>query len=133
MKNNFIKPRNDIFYYIEVEDIQLHRDHLISEILCLSNDNIIKYYLIGSQRQLVTSKNIQCAIFWKNIETAELRIKLLRSINKYDNYHLKIKSIDRNDFIKIMNVKPIRLTKYEYSFFIKIKKHAQMRKIIYKK
>lgn len=133
MKNNFIKPRNDIFYYIEVEDVQLHRDHLISKILCEFNDVIIKYYLIGSQRQLVTSKNIQCAIFWKNIETAELRIKLLRSINKYDNYHLKIKSINRNDFIKIMNVQPRRLTKYEYSFFYKNKKHAQMRKIIYKK
>jgi hypothetical protein len=63
-RNNYIQPRGDYFYYLEVWNKSLLRDSLISTIL--DEDLMKPYYVNGSQRQLNRVNKIECALFWKN-------------------------------------------------------------------
>lgn len=95
---SYIKPRSDTFYYIEVWDKQSLRDKTISSILDESNDTPIKYYN-SSQGNVKFYNNIFCALFWKNIETAEFRLKTLK---RHSEYKFEIKCLSREEFISII-------------------------------
>lgn len=95
---SYVKPRGDIFYYIEVWDKQSIRDKKISFILDESNDTTIKYYN-SSQGTVKFYNNIFCALFWKNLETAEFRLKTLK---RHTEYTFTIKSLTRNEFVNVI-------------------------------
>jgi hypothetical protein len=99
-KCNYIQPRGDYFYYLEVWDKSLLRDSLISNIL--DEDSMKPYYVNGSQRQLNRVNKIECALFWKNEGSAKHRIETLKWARPNDDYKYVIKVLNREQFINII-------------------------------
>jgi hypothetical protein len=99
-KNNYIAPRGDLMYYLEVWDIQILRDSKISSIL--GEPNSQTFFVNGSQKNLSRVDKIELALFWKNKESAEHRILTLKRFRPKDEYKYVLKSLTREEFINII-------------------------------
>lgn len=99
-KMNYIAPRGDDFYYIEVWDKQVLRDSKISDIL--GEEASKPKYVNGSQKQLNMVDKIEFALFWKNKESAYHRITTLKINRPKDNYEYVVKSVNREEFLSII-------------------------------
>jgi hypothetical protein len=99
-RNNYIQPRGNHFYYIEVWDRSLLRDSVISDIL--GEDSLKPFYVNGSQRQLNRVNKIQCALFWKTQGSAEYRIETLKRNRPNDDCKYLVKELNREEFIDII-------------------------------
>ena len=99
-KMNYIQPRGDHFYYIEVWDKQILRDSKISNIL--GEEATKPSYVNGSQKQLNKVDKIEFALFWKNEESANYRITTLKIFRPKDEYEYIVKYLTREEFIEII-------------------------------
>ncbi len=99
-KNNYIAPRGDLLYYIEVCDKQILRDNKISSIL--GENTLPVFFLNGSQKNLNKVDKIEFALFWKNKQSAENRILTLKRARPKDEYVYLVKYLTRDDFISLM-------------------------------
>jgi hypothetical protein len=99
-KNNYISPRGDLFYYIEVWDKQILRDNKISSILGENTSPV--FFVNGSQKNLNKVSKIEFALFWKNKQSAENRILTLKRFRPKDEYVYLVKYLTRGDFISLI-------------------------------
>jgi hypothetical protein len=131
-KNNYISPRGDLFYYIEVWDKQILRDNKISSIL---GENISQTFFVnGSQKNLNKVDKVEFALFWKNKESAEYRILTLKRSRPKDEYLYLIKFLTREEFInsipnKCSDVKNYKKLYWERNKELKDKELSYKRKI----
>jgi dTDP-4-amino-4,6-dideoxygalactose transaminase len=99
-KMNYIAPRSDYFYYLEVWDKIVLRDSKISDIL--GEESSKPRYVNGSQKQLNMVDKIEFSLFWKNKESAYHRITTLKRHRTNDNYEYLVKSMNREEFLSII-------------------------------
>lgn len=121
----------DRFYYIEVWDKQILRDNKISSIL--GEGEFEKTYLNGSQRSLNKVNRIECAIFWKNKESAEWRISTLKRSRPKDHYIYLIKSLTREEFINIIPDVHHESLKSHTKFYWEKNKELKIKEVSYKR
>ena len=105
MKPKHIAKRGDFFYYIEVwntEKLRLSKINIV-----MDGEEIKPHYFRGSSRQIIEVKDIECAIFWKNKESAEHKIKSLNLfVESSKSRTFVIKELTREEFIKLIPDKP---------------------------
>lgn len=130
-KSNYIQPRGDNFYYIEVWDKQILRDSKISNIL--GEETQKPYYVNGSQRQLNKVDKIEFALFWKNESSAYHRIETLKRHRPKDEYEYIVKSMNREDFINIIPDKQPNGNKYHTEVCWMKNKQLKEKEISYKR
>jgi hypothetical protein len=96
---NYIQPRSDDFYYLEVWDKQKMRDSKLTDLL--GGEKLKPEYVAGSQKRLDKVNKRYEAIFWKNRESVDHRIECLNNdIDIKNNYKFVIKCLTREEFIK---------------------------------
>jgi hypothetical protein len=129
-KNNYIAPRGDLFYYIEVWDKQILRDNKISSIL---GENISQTFFVnGSQKNLNKVDKIEFALFWKNKESAEHRILTLKRFRPKDEYLYLIKFLTREEFINSIPNECSDVKKYK-KFYWERNKELKDKELCYKR
>ena len=107
---DYITPRGDNFYYIEVWDIVKFRDEKINTILDIDDAVILPKYLSGSLKRLDIENNIECASFWKDITSAKNRFTSLKGNNQLDGIKLVLKIASREEFINIISKSGIQFS-----------------------
>lgn len=95
---NYITPRSDDFYYLEVWDKQKMRDSKLTELF--GGEKMKPEYVAGSQQRLDKVDEKFKALFWKTKGTAEYRIECLnKRENIKNNYKFVVKCLTREEFI----------------------------------
>lgn len=131
-KMNYIQPRGDHFYYIEVWDKQILRDSKISNILSeeATKPSFVEN-LVGHQLNKVDK--IEFALFWKNESSAYHRIETLKRHRPKDEYEYIVKSFNREEFINIIPDKQPNGNKYHTEVCWMKNKQLKEKEVSYKR
>lgn len=120
MKNKYLAPRGDSFYYIEVYTRELKLSSILNGGRCFN-------FLSGSQSDPKITDKIYKSLFWKNKDSAEFRIRNAMNSDLHCKNIYVIKQLTREQFIFL-----IPTIDSKDNFYLK-NKNLKQQEVTYKK